>query len=126
MTINLGSLYLVKPGLSIRFSLKTFLYIFNLYGPARFPALSSFHPSLPTGSDPDSVIEEIITTAAFAPSAHNRQPWRFTIPTEAARKSGLADAMALEYRRDLQNDDFPDDGFGLGWRNHVHKSFPSP
>ena len=58
---------------------------------------------------PDSVIEEIITTAAFAPSAHNRQPWRFAVLTEAARKSGLADAMALEYRHDLQNDDLPDD-----------------
>jgi F420 biosynthesis protein FbiB-like protein len=58
---------------------------------------------------PDSVIDAIITTATFAPSAHNRQPWRFAVLTEAVRKSGLADAMALEYRRDLQNDDLPED-----------------
>src|SRR5687768_2063471 len=28
---------------------------------------------------PASVIEEILTTATYAPSAHNRQPWRFAV-----------------------------------------------
>jgi F420 biosynthesis protein FbiB-like protein len=56
------------------------------------------------GPIPDQVIKEIITTATFAPSAHNRQPWRFAIITNASSKSYLADAMASDFRRDLEQD----------------------
>src|SRR5215475_1912615 len=31
---------------------------------------------------PDPVIQNILLTAAFAPSAHNRQPWRFVVVTD--------------------------------------------
>jgi coenzyme F420-0:L-glutamate ligase/coenzyme F420-1:gamma-L-glutamate ligase len=50
---------------------------------------------------PNAVIERILTTATFAPSAHNRQPWRFAIVSTTSGKSRLADLMAAEYRRDL-------------------------
>jgi len=53
---------------------------------------------------PDSVIENILTTATFAPSAHNRQPWRFCVVTDLSVKTKLADAMAMEFERDLNND----------------------
>jgi len=53
---------------------------------------------------PDSVIEEILTTATFAPSAHNRQPWRFCVLTDLSVKQKLADAMAIEFERDLEQD----------------------
>jgi F420 biosynthesis protein FbiB-like protein len=56
---------------------------------------------------PDSVIENILTTATFAPSAHNRQPWRFVIVTDLSVKQKLADAMAVEFERDLNNDQLP-------------------
>jgi F420 biosynthesis protein FbiB-like protein len=56
---------------------------------------------------PDSVINGILTTATFAPSAHNRQPWRFCVLKESSFKSKLADAMALEFKRDLEKDGLP-------------------
>jgi F420 biosynthesis protein FbiB-like protein len=56
---------------------------------------------------PDSVIENILATAAFAPSAHNRQPWRFVAVTDLSVKQKLADAMAIEFERDLTNDQLP-------------------
>jgi F420 biosynthesis protein FbiB-like protein len=52
----------------------------------------------------DSVIENILTTATFAPSAHNRQPWRFVVVKDSSVKTKLADAMANEFERDLAKD----------------------
>jgi coenzyme F420-0:L-glutamate ligase / coenzyme F420-1:gamma-L-glutamate ligase len=57
----------------------------------------------------DSLITKIITTAAFAPSAHNRQPWRFVLITKAAAKSHLADSMAIDFRRDLEHDNLSEE-----------------
>jgi coenzyme F420-0:L-glutamate ligase/coenzyme F420-1:gamma-L-glutamate ligase len=53
---------------------------------------------------PDSVIERILITATHAPSAHNRQPWRFFVATSAVTKACLAEAMAAEFQRDLAAD----------------------
>src|ERR1043165_200814 len=53
---------------------------------------------------PDSVIENILSTATFAPSAHNRQPWRFVVLTDVSVKSQLAEAMAQDFERDLSRD----------------------
>ncbi len=59
---------------------------------------------------PDSVIERILTTATFAPSAHHRQPWRFAVVTDLSTKEKLANAMAIEFQRDLEADALsPDD-----------------
>jgi coenzyme F420-0:L-glutamate ligase / coenzyme F420-1:gamma-L-glutamate ligase len=55
----------------------------------------------------DTVIERILTTATYAPSAHNRQPWRFCVIKDPAAKSRLADAMAADFRRDLERDNLP-------------------
>ncbi len=57
----------------------------------------------------ESVIRKIITTATFAPSAHNRQPWRFAVTSKPTVKSDLADAMAVDFRRDLENDNLSED-----------------
>lgn len=56
---------------------------------------------------PDSMIENILTTATFAPSAHNRQPWRFAVVTDLSVKQRLADAMAIEFEHDLEKDKLP-------------------
>jgi coenzyme F420-0:L-glutamate ligase/coenzyme F420-1:gamma-L-glutamate ligase len=56
---------------------------------------------------PDSVIENILATAAFAPSAHNRQPWRFAVVTDLSVKEKLANAMAIEFAHDLKKDNLP-------------------
>ncbi len=58
---------------------------------------------------PDAAIERILTTAISAPSAHNRQPWRFCVLKDPAAKSRLADCMAAEFRRDLAADGLAED-----------------
>lgn len=54
-----------------------------------------------------SAIERILETATHAPSAHNRQPWRFVILTKAFNKIMLSDMMASPFRRDLEMDGLP-------------------
>ena len=49
---------------------------------------------------PPGLIERLIDAARFAPSAHNRQPWRFAIVQEAERKEQLAAAMGARLRAD--------------------------
>jgi len=53
---------------------------------------------------PRPVLERILRTACAAPSAHNRQPWRFAVVSSGEHRTGLAQAMAAEFRRDLQAD----------------------
>ncbi|MBI5354156.1 MAG: nitroreductase family protein [Chloroflexi bacterium] len=58
---------------------------------------------------PASVIEEILTTATFAPSAHNRQPWRFCVVSDLPAKTHLAEAMVSKYQHELENDKYTSD-----------------
>jgi coenzyme F420-0:L-glutamate ligase/coenzyme F420-1:gamma-L-glutamate ligase len=53
---------------------------------------------------PDAVIEQIITTATYVPSAHHRQPWRFAVLTDLSSREKLAEAMGREFERDLEMD----------------------
>jgi coenzyme F420-0:L-glutamate ligase / coenzyme F420-1:gamma-L-glutamate ligase len=53
---------------------------------------------------PHPMLERILETALWAPSPHNRQPWRFVVITDAALKSQLADAMASRLAADLRAD----------------------
>ncbi len=53
---------------------------------------------------PPEYIEQLITAAIWAPSAHNRQPWRFVIMTEWETKHKLATAMGDKLRADLTAD----------------------
>ncbi len=52
-------------------------------------------------------METILATATFAPSAHNRQPWRFAVITTQSVKEKLAQAMAADFERDLRLDGLP-------------------
>jgi coenzyme F420-0:L-glutamate ligase / coenzyme F420-1:gamma-L-glutamate ligase len=56
---------------------------------------------------PEAVIQNILATATFAPSAHNRQPWRFAVLTTQSVKENLANAMAADFERDLRLDGVP-------------------
>ncbi len=49
---------------------------------------------------PSGLIERLIETAVHAPSAHNRQPWRFLVLEDAAGKTRLAGAMGARLRAD--------------------------
>jgi F420 biosynthesis protein FbiB-like protein len=51
---------------------------------------------------PDSVIERILTTATYTPSAHNRQPWRFVVIKSADVRPQLAKALIDKMRLDMQ------------------------
>jgi F420 biosynthesis protein FbiB-like protein len=53
---------------------------------------------------PESVIRDILATSTFAPSAHNRQPWRFAVILSGSAKESLADAMAVDFELDLIRD----------------------
>jgi coenzyme F420-0:L-glutamate ligase / coenzyme F420-1:gamma-L-glutamate ligase len=53
---------------------------------------------------PDVIIEEILQGAVCAPSAHNRQPWRFAVLTDAHTRHRLAHVMADRLRDDRLRD----------------------
>jgi F420 biosynthesis protein FbiB-like protein len=58
---------------------------------------------------PREWIEKILDAARWAPSAHNRQPWRFAVIERAATKHALASAMGQQLRADLERDGVAND-----------------
>ena len=53
---------------------------------------------------PHPLIERLVEAACWAPSAHNRQPWRFVVLDEEGRKRQLAEAMGARLTDDLRAD----------------------
>lgn len=53
---------------------------------------------------PPDLVDLMLTAAVWAPSAHNRQPWRFAAITNLETKHALAQAMGRELREDLTAD----------------------
>ncbi|MCI0395584.1 MAG: nitroreductase family protein [Chloroflexi bacterium] len=58
---------------------------------------------------PRELVEEALLAATWAPSAHNRQPWRFAVVTSAETKHRLATAMGQQLRADLAADHMPEE-----------------
>lgn len=59
---------------------------------------------------PAALIQTLLVSATWAPSAHNRQPWRFVVMTGAETKQRLAAVMGQKLRADLEADGLdPDD-----------------
>ncbi len=56
---------------------------------------------------PPKLIEKLLTAASWAPSAHNRQPWRFAVLMTLEIKTALANAMGAQLRADLEKDNLP-------------------
>ncbi len=56
------------------------------------------------------VLHRILEAGTWAPSAHNRQPWRFVVLTEAAQREALATTMGnlLRASRTSDGDDATD------------------
>ena len=50
---------------------------------------------------PAPVIERILETATFAPSAHNLQPWRFTVIADLSARQRLGQALTAKMRADM-------------------------
>lgn len=67
---------------------------------ARRRSVRQFRP----GSIDPARLERLVLAAVLAPSPHNAQPWRFAIVTDPARKQRLADAMRVQWERDLEGD----------------------
>jgi coenzyme F420-0:L-glutamate ligase / coenzyme F420-1:gamma-L-glutamate ligase len=53
---------------------------------------------------PIDLILEILSQAAWAPSAHNAQPWRFIVLSEPSSKQDFAKVMAESWAEDLTKD----------------------
>ena len=58
---------------------------------------------------PETVLQRILEAATWAPSAHNRQPWRFVVLTEPSQREGLARRMG-ELLREARSADGDDAG----------------
>ncbi len=56
---------------------------------------------------PGDVLHRLLDAARWAPSAHNRQPWRFAVVTDPVRRAALAAAMGERFRADLAGDGLP-------------------
>jgi F420 biosynthesis protein FbiB-like protein len=50
---------------------------------------------------PRELCERLLQAATWAPSSHNRQPWRFAVLSSMTAKSSLAEEMGADFRRDL-------------------------
>lgn len=53
---------------------------------------------------PKETLLRVLQAATLAPSAHNRQPWRFAVLISQQLKSDLAERMGADFRTDLLND----------------------
>ena len=58
---------------------------------------------------PPELLDLLLETAVWSPSAHNRQPWRFAVLEDAASKETLARAMGQRLRADRTADGDPPD-----------------
>ena len=52
---------------------------------------------------PASVIERILETTTYAPSAHSLQPWRFVVVADLSAKNRLSKALTNKMRLDMTN-----------------------
>ena len=68
-----------------------------------------------------ALIETVLEAATCAPSAHNRQPWRFAVVTSPEAKARLASALGERWRADrLADGDAPDVVEADIARSHAH------
>ena len=67
--------------------------------------------SFKTDLIPAEIIQRILETTLFAPSAHNLQPWRFVVLTSTEAKSRLAETITDKFRLDMIADVIPEADF---------------
>jgi coenzyme F420-0:L-glutamate ligase/coenzyme F420-1:gamma-L-glutamate ligase len=58
---------------------------------------------------PNDLIYKILEAATWAPSSHNRQPWRIAVLTSQEVKTNLAQAMSKDFQTDLARDGLDQD-----------------
>jgi F420 biosynthesis protein FbiB-like protein len=74
-----------------------------------------YRPDIP----PDDLLARIFKSVAQAPSAHNRQPWRYRLIRDPDLKAVLATAMGRRLTADRQKDGDAEDAI----RSDVDRSF---
>lgn len=84
----------------------------NESGPGAFEALANSRRSVRSFSAEPlelELVDRLLSVASRAPSAHNRQPWRFVVLSTAEAKDRLARAMGEKLRADrlADGDDLP-------------------
>jgi F420 biosynthesis protein FbiB-like protein len=57
---------------------------------------------------PEATLRRLLAAACRAPSAHNRQPWRFVVIGPGEARERLVQRMADCFRADLQTDGLPE------------------
>jgi coenzyme F420-0:L-glutamate ligase / coenzyme F420-1:gamma-L-glutamate ligase len=75
---------------------------------------------------PDSVIECILTTAIYAPSAHNLQPWRFVVIKNPDVKPRLAKTLTDKMRLDMQAEGAPQTEIEKRISNSIRRIHEAP
>ena len=55
---------------------------------------------------PESLLRQVLETATWAPSAHNRQPWRLAVLTSPDARQRLSERMGADFRQSLLGDGF--------------------
>jgi F420 biosynthesis protein FbiB-like protein len=63
-----------------------------------------YEPAMP----PADVLDRILASVAMAPSAHNRQPWRYVVISDGALKAKLAETMGARLAADRRRDGDPE------------------
>ena len=53
---------------------------------------------------PAELLQRLLETAIYAPSAHNKQPWRFVVITTPPVKQHLAEAITEQFRQEMIDD----------------------
>lgn len=71
-----------------------------------------------SGLPPAVVLDRIFTSVAAAPSAHNRQPWRYGVVTDPGNKARLAEVMSARLAADRRRDGDDEDAI----RHDVNRS----
>ncbi len=56
---------------------------------------------------PVEILRRVLAAGQWAPSAHNRQPWRFAVITDPPQRELLARAMGERFHADLLADGLP-------------------
>jgi coenzyme F420-0:L-glutamate ligase/coenzyme F420-1:gamma-L-glutamate ligase len=75
---------------------------------------------------PREMLERIFASAAMAPSAHNRQPWRYLVISEPAFKAKLAGTMGARLAEDRRRDSDPDDAIKADVERSVKRITGAP
>ena len=85
-------------------------------------SIRCFHPD----PVPEAVLQRILETATYAPSAHNKQPWRFVVLTSAEAKSRLSKAITDKFRHDMAADGIPETEIQARVERTIRRSDEAP